>query len=143
MGTRASFWIGNPIDLDKREWLGCIAWDGYPDGDCEILKDAASPEEFRKMVDDIAKSRDDFSHPQKGWPFPWDNDIFITDCTYSFFDDATRYCTFRNEFRKLEEYLASDGEDIPKDLKHYNVPAPAAWNPKQPDSIMYVAIKTS
>ena len=30
MGTRASFFIGNPTELDKREYIGSFHWDGFP-----------------------------------------------------------------------------------------------------------------
>ncbi len=51
MGTRAQFFIGNPSDLASRVWLGCVAFDGYPDGDCgEALVKAKSQEDFTAAV---------------------------------------------------------------------------------------------
>lgn len=39
MGTHAQFFVGNPQDLEGREYLGSLAWDGYPDSSIgEILK---------------------------------------------------------------------------------------------------------
>jgi hypothetical protein len=35
MGTRADFYIGCGRDS---EWIGSIAWDGYPDGLSDLLK---------------------------------------------------------------------------------------------------------
>ena len=67
MGTRAAFWIGDPTDLDNREWLGCVGWDGHPEN-FEILTKAKNEEEFRSMVKDFDTSRDGFAHPGKGWP---------------------------------------------------------------------------
>lgn len=54
MGTRAAFFVGDARDVENRTWLGCIAWDGYPEGDCSILADAATESAFRALVGRIA-----------------------------------------------------------------------------------------
>ena len=70
MGTRAAFWVGDPRNLDNREWLGCIAWDGYPNGHPRPLLSAKTEEEFREGVKHIAVNTKSFATPEKGWPFP-------------------------------------------------------------------------
>ena len=141
MGTRAAFWIGNPIDLVNREWLGCVAWDGHPHN-FEQLSLVSSEKEFREAVDEIANARNDFAYPDKGWPFPWDDDIFLTDVTYAFFDGATNVCWFYKPFKTLDDYLCSEEEEmIPDDSAHHYVPAPKTYDLSQPDSIMFVTVK--
>ncbi|MGI9306579.1 MAG: hypothetical protein ACR2P5_04665 [Gammaproteobacteria bacterium] len=153
MGTRASFWIGDPRDLDNRRWLGCIAWDGYPDGDCSKLSKCKSAPEFERAVGLLAKERDDFANPEGGWPFPWDDDIFLTDYTYAFFDGHPRstrfHCPFmpmRDEVKNLRYFDADENEleNAPlaqDDPSMANVPAPGKYDRSQPDSIMIIRAK--
>ena len=79
MGTRADFYIGRGSEA---EWLGSVAWNGYEwnDPDCDLLS-ASSPDEFRAQVQAIKEDRDDFTSPEEGWPWPW-NDSRITDYAY-------------------------------------------------------------
>ena len=81
MGTRADFYIGRG---DKAAWIGSIAWDGYPDGlkDTGILK-ADTETRFVDTVKKFAAKRDDWTKPQDGWPWPWD-DSRTTDYAYAF-----------------------------------------------------------
>lgn len=86
MGTRADFYIGR----DKSaEWLGSIAMDGYPDdpGHPKVLRDVNSKDDFRSRVDEIL-TVEHATHPQQGWPWPWDNSA-TTDYAYAF-DDAEK-----------------------------------------------------
>jgi hypothetical protein len=67
MGTRADFYVGVGPEA---EWLGSIAWDGYAGAEnpnCGLMR-AKTEEEFRKEVDGIRASRDDFTAPEDGWP---------------------------------------------------------------------------
>lgn len=137
MGTRASFWVGNPSDLQKREWLGCVAWDGYPEG-IEGLAAVKSESDFRELVKEQSK-RKDFASPSGGWPYPWTDDIYLTDYTYAWFDGQMQLTAFHQGFMSLAEYekeSKSESEEERRDTLPGNVPAPAAYNPKQPDSIM-------
>jgi len=68
MGTRADFYIGRGPDA---EWLGSIAWDGYPGGIPDAILVAPSEDEFRVAVTDLLSSRDDGTTPDMGWPWPW------------------------------------------------------------------------
>ena len=85
MGTRADFYIG--LDC-KAEWLGSIAYDGYP-GDSipdSILK-ATAAEDFRAAVLEFLKGRDDGTLPEFGWPWPWKSSA-TTDYSYAWHNDT-------------------------------------------------------
>ena len=141
MGTRAQFFVGNPQDLHSREWLGCIAWDGYPDGDCSKLKDAKSAEDFISIIEKI-RTRDDFTDPLKqSFPFPWRDNLFRTDYTYAFFDGRVQVTYFHNGWRDLVNVLAAESNDDlwpeeDRDELPNDVLAPKSEKPKGPDSIM-------
>jgi hypothetical protein len=158
MGTRAQFFIGNPEDLERREYLGTTGWDGYPDGWIEPLKDAKTEAEFRALVAELAGTRDDFADPKiRSFPFPWKNDLFLTDCTYAWFpkttdaaDDSepgvegkvmfTYYHRGWIEMRLyLEDEAAREAYRAGVEALPNNVPAPVSDKPKGPDSIMVVS----
>lgn len=147
MGTRAAFWVGDPANLDSREWLGCIAWDGHP----ENFKDfttATTERGWRQRVRNLAAKRNDFVHPARGWPFPWADDIFLTDVTYAFFDGTVHVCWFHKPFQTIVDYFAprpetneeEEEEEELDDPRHKKVPAPAAYDRTQPDSIMILRV---
>lgn len=80
MGTRADFYVGRG---PKAEWLGSIAWDGYPKGIPKPLRRAKTEEEFRMEVAKELSKREDATFPEMGWPWPWD-DSKTTDYAYAF-----------------------------------------------------------
>ncbi len=81
MSTRADFYLGRGSEA---EWLGSIAFDGYPDGDGpQAVIFAGKPEDFRSDVARILSERDDATVPEDGWPWPW-NDSKTTDYSYAF-----------------------------------------------------------
>lgn len=140
MGTRAQFFIGNPQQLESREWLGCVAYDGYPDGDCgEMLSSVTSPETFRDAVEKIKAKRADFTDPSKhSFPFPWEDDLFLTDFTYAWFDGAVQATCYHHGWRPLNAFGPDKdpyGHNTPDELPG-DVPAPSGHGPKGPDSIM-------
>lgn len=115
MGTRADFYVGRGRDA---EWLGSIAWDGYPDGidpktaetyqpwpgvrprhrdgdwpEGEHLFDATDEHTYRQRVARFFEYRDDVTLPADGWPWPWDNSL-TTDYAYAFDGDAVRASCF-------------------------------------------------
>lgn len=142
MSTRAQFFLGNPSDLENRKYLGTVAFDGYPDGDCgDALSGAADEAAFLSSVAKIAAKRDDFADPEvSGFPFPWRDDLYLTDCTYAFFDGAVQFTSFHVGFVPLTKYLAFT-EDENKAYGKYNklpgnVPAPSSELPPGPDSII-------
>lgn len=81
MGTRADFYVRNENAEPKMQWLGSIAWDGYSVDD-SILK-ATTEEDFKSALQKFLADRDDATHPETGWPWPW-NDSRTTDYSYIF-----------------------------------------------------------
>lgn len=136
MGTRAAFWVGDPTDLENREWLGCVAWDGYEWLDTWKGGDIKTVDLFRKAVSEIILVRKDFSYPGGGRPFPWDDDVFLTDITYAFFDGGVKVCWFHLPFQAIQNVEELEMADP----THINVPAPEKYNPGQPDSILIVRV---
>lgn len=148
MGTRAQFFIGNPIDVENREYLGCIAWDGYPNGDCgDALRGCTSLEAFREGIAQIAKERDDFGDAKdRAWPFPWKDDLFLTDVTFAFFDNQVMATYFHAGFRPLEFFYQEDGGEYGDDHADEipgNIKAPLSSKPPAPDSIMVLTANPS
>jgi len=82
MGTRADFYVGRGKEA---EWLGSIAWDGYPDAMDKAILRAKDEKVFRSAVDTFLKAREDATFPKDGWPWPWD-DSQTTDYAYAFND---------------------------------------------------------
>lgn len=78
MGTRADFYKGRG---EEAEWLGSIAWDGYPEGVPSNVVKAATEKEFDEAVNEL-KKRKDWTSPEEGWPWPW-NDSHTTDYAYA------------------------------------------------------------
>ncbi len=143
MGTRAQFFIGNPQDIEGREWLGTVAWDGYPNGDCgDAVRGSKTADEFRAGVAKIAKEREDFGDPDRNsFPFPWRDDLFRTDVTFAFFDGEVKATYYHAGFRPLEFFYGEDGGEYGDDHQDElpsNVPAPSSTKPRGPDSIMII-----
>lgn len=70
MGTRADFYVARE---DGLEWVGSIAWDGYPEGiDADVLT-ATSADAFGLALETFFADRDDVTLPVQGWPWPWSN----------------------------------------------------------------------
>lgn len=80
MGTRADFYVGRG---ENAEWLGSVAWDGYPDGFDTFYLKAATAEAWRATVAAELAGRDDATLPASGWPWPWE-DSRTTDYAYAF-----------------------------------------------------------
>jgi hypothetical protein len=53
MGTRADFYVGKG---KKSEWIGSIAWDGYPQGISGYVLKAKSDEIYRRAVKTFSRS---------------------------------------------------------------------------------------
>ena len=83
MGTRADFYIGKG---KNSEWLGSIAWDGYPKGIPTVLLRQTNEKGFRANVSKFLDSRDDATLPNDGWPWPWE-DSGTTDYAYTLSGD--------------------------------------------------------
>lgn len=103
MPTRADFYVGRGRGA---EWVGSVAFDGYPDGidltsceresvagmkfpkhekfpDGEHLFDATTEEQFRERLAAYFANRDDVTTPDHGWPWPWETS-HTTDYAYAF-----------------------------------------------------------
>lgn len=80
MGTRADFYIGRGL---RAEWIGSIAWDGYPNNEDlgDVIR-ARSEAKFRRSVKAL-ETRNDFTSPSQGWPWPWENS-HLTDYAYAY-----------------------------------------------------------
>lgn len=68
MGTRADFYDGVG---EEAEWLGSVAWDGYPSGFDRSLFLPTTTQGWRDRIAALGVSRDDFTDPSRGWPWPW------------------------------------------------------------------------
>ncbi|MNK70392.1 hypothetical protein D3C87_898100 [compost metagenome] len=91
MGSRADFYVGRG---DKAEWLGSVAWDGYPDGfDRDGLLNAATEQQFREAVASELANRRDGTTPEMGWPWPWKTSK-TTDYAYAFDGGRVLGCGF-------------------------------------------------
>jgi hypothetical protein len=84
MGTRADFYRGG-INPETMIWLGSIAWDGYPDGIDEVVLKATTETEYAEAALAFMEPRSDYTHPEQGWPWPWE-DSNTTDYAYTFAD---------------------------------------------------------
>lgn len=111
MGTRADFYIGRG---QQAEWLGSIAWDGYPDGlrDTAILT-SKTEEGFREAVAEELARRDDGTTPVDGWPWPWANSL-TTDYSYAF-DGDVYACCFGHRWYRANDPALNDDETEDKE----------------------------
>lgn len=117
MGTRADFYVGRGREA---EWLGSIAWDGYPNGvfgrpdNAEFLPTTFADEAtWREAVATFFATRDDVTLPEQGWPWPWD-DSNTTDYAYAYDVGCVWASRFgRPWFRVVDgEPRDEDGEPI-------------------------------
>lgn len=106
MGTRADFYIKKQRMLRADNWIGSIAWDGYPDGIPAEVLGAQTEQEFRSALAMMASQRNDFTFPEDGWPWPW-NDSSITDFAYVFSCQ-----TGRVSWRPIKYPNMSDRKDV-------------------------------
>jgi hypothetical protein len=115
MGTRADFYLGRGKDA---EWLGSIAWDGYPGGISNKLLDSWTEDEFKERLAEFAKGRNDWTSPADGWPWPWENSG-TTDFAYAFDEEELWMSCFGREWRKVRdgepERVDEAGNDIEPD----------------------------
>jgi hypothetical protein len=108
MGTRADFYIGRG---ESAEWLGSIAWDGYPDGMEPELVSAETEDAFKTALAAFASKRDDWTKPEQGWPWPWETSR-TTDYAYAFDEGKVWASCFGRGWQSAAEY---DGDlELPK-----------------------------
>ena len=81
MGTRADFYVGKGPNA---EWLGSIAWDGYPDGNPADVLEKITEHDYRAAVELVLSNEHcGPTRPEQGWPWPWE-DSRTTDFAYTF-----------------------------------------------------------
>lgn len=80
MGTRADFYVG--IDA-AAEWLGSIAFDGYPGGHPAALLGVTTLDAYRAAVEKVLDACTHATRPADGWPWPWD-DSCTSDYAYAY-----------------------------------------------------------
>lgn len=110
MGTRADFYIGRGVDA---EWIGSIAFDGYPDEIAQDVLEAPTAEQYAAAVREFFRDRDDVSGPDHGWPWPW-SDSRTTDYAYAFDGGAVWVSNFGDEWALAEHYAEDDHEERPR-----------------------------
>ena len=109
MGTRADFYVGRGKDA---EWLGSIAYDGYPEGaGPESLIAATEEANYRALVDGILVRRDDATRPEMGWPWPWENSQ-TTDYAYAFDDGKVWASCFGDEWTLAAERATMTEDEL-------------------------------
>lgn len=107
MGTRADFYVGRG---EQAEWLGSVAWDGYPDNDdYDAVFASADERAFRSAVGALLASRDDGTMPEHGWPWPWE-DSHATDWAYAFDGGLIYTSSFGQPWIEVGAFLALDDD---------------------------------
>jgi hypothetical protein len=115
MGTRADFYIGRGASA---EWIGSIAWDGYPGGVGGGKKTqhgraalaSTSADEFRKHATAFIENREDGTKPAYGWPWPWE-DSNTTDYAYAFDDGCVWASCFGSPWWKAADKEPEDHDE--------------------------------
>src|SRR5271155_2203845 len=110
MGTRADFYIGRGTTA---EWIGSVGWDGYPDAMPKELFDSTNDAAFRIQVARLDASREDFTHPDEGWPWPWDNSQ-LTDFSYAFDEQKVWASCFGYAWQLATEFKDIEDEHGPR-----------------------------
>lgn len=80
MPSRADFYVGRGAEA---EWLGSLAWDAYPKGLPDEIREATDEQVFRGHVETLLAGRGDSTTPEEGWPWVWD-DSRKTEYSYAF-----------------------------------------------------------
>ena len=111
MGIRCDFYVGRGADA---EWIGSVAWDGYPEGgddrgDYAEVWAAKDEREFRLRVGAVLARRDDSTLPEHGWPWPW-KDSHTTDWAYAIDGGVVHASCFGQPWIAVGAYLALDEE---------------------------------
>ncbi|ALS64908.1 hypothetical protein [Pandoraea apista] len=114
MGTRADFYVGRGVTA---EWLGSVAWDGYPDGfDRPGLLDATTEAQYRAAVSEELASREDATLPEAGWPWPWDNSA-TTDYAYAFDGERVYSSCFGRAWHDLATAIEDESDEDDASLR--------------------------
>lgn len=108
MGTRADFYVGRG---ESAEWLGSIAWDGYPmrPGTPAPMLAAKDRSEWDILFLRHIRSDPSFTSPEHGWPWPW-GDSATTDYAYTIDDGKVWVSCFGSPWWPADR-LPSGDED--------------------------------
>lgn len=106
MGTRADFYVGRG---ESAEWLGSIAWDGYPEGIDNAVLSPMDERDYRVEVNAFL-FREDGTLPKDGWPWPW-NDSQTTDYAYAFEDGSVFASNYGHKWFKVDINAETYGQD--------------------------------
>lgn len=108
MGTRADYYVGRG---EHAEWLGSTGSDGYPGGmsDTDLLG-CIDETDFRDVIASQFANRRDFTSPDEGWPWPWE-DSHTTDYSYAFDGGAVWVSCFGHSWKSPSDAMANDAWD--------------------------------
>jgi hypothetical protein len=94
VGTRADFYVGRGVNA---EWLGSIAYDGFPDNEDVLGVVSKTEAVFRERIQSMLDRKEDSTTPDQGWPWPWD-DSHLTDYSYAFDNGKVYGSAFGSEW---------------------------------------------
>jgi hypothetical protein len=112
MGTRADFYIGRG---EQAEWLGSVAWDGYPSGIDHQILESTNAAQFRGAVNYFLRSQEHATLPDQGWPWPWD-DSQTTDYAYALDGDKVYASCFGHPWFDPLAMMDKLNEPVPPDV---------------------------
>lgn len=110
MGTRADFYIKQESQL---QWLGSIAWDGYPMGIDQSILESTTDEQYQSTLQTFLSQRNDHTRPEQGYPWPW-KDSNTTDYAYIFMDGKVMCSHFGSGLYDPLELDAEPDADLPE-----------------------------
>lgn len=110
IGTRADFYVGRG---ETAQWLGSIAFDGFPEAHAARLIGCAEESAYRLAVQTLLAAVDHATRPAQGWPWPWPNSQ-TTDFAYAW-DAGVVYVTcFGHGWQVLRAALDDWPDDATK-----------------------------
>lgn len=121
MGTRADFYVGRGQDA---EWLGSVAWDGYPSGFPTALMLHSDERTWRQAVKNILTEREDGTLPEQGWPWPWETS-HTTDYAYALDGGKVYGSCFGNEWWPASDEPSDYDEEKDEEIPRADLPADA------------------
>lgn len=132
MGTRADFYLGRGRNA---EWLGSIAYDGYPyvfdrNGiPMNVLK-STDKLEFMHYLYLFFRKKDDYISTSNGWPWPWE-DSRTTDYSYAFDDGKVYVSCFGHKWKTWEDLKKEEPEEEDEEKEEFPLMGPCEkinWN---------------
>jgi hypothetical protein len=92
------------------EWLGSIAFDGYPDGIPRAVRSATIETQYRRELREFFVERHGVTLPGQGWPWPWE-DSRTTDYAYALDEGKVWASCFGSDWF---DPMLEEPEDLPK-----------------------------